>query len=69
MAETRIRSITKGVTWRALATLTTALLVYIFTGNLALSFSVGFLDIVIKLAFYYGHERIWQKITWGHNAS
>ena len=69
MAETRIRSITKGVTWRALATLTTALLVYIFTGNLTLSFSVGFFDVVIKLALYYGHERIWKKITWGHNAS
>ena len=34
-------------------------LVYSFTGELDLSLGVGFFDVLVKLAFYFLHERVW----------
>jgi adenylylsulfate kinase len=62
--ETHRRSIVKALTWRIIATATTAILVLVFTGNWVLVSIVGGLDLVIKLLVYYGHERIWDKISW-----
>ena len=59
------RSILKAITWRFLATLTTILIVYVFTGKLALSLSVGAVEIISKLVMYYIHERVWQHIPIG----
>lgn len=39
--------------------------VFIMTGNLALVASVGVIDVVAKVFFYYLHERTWGKIHWG----
>ena len=59
------KSIIKSITWRILATLTTITLVFIFTKKIALALEVGLLEISIKLIFYYFHERVWNKISWG----
>ena len=59
------RASAKAFTWRAIATATTMILVYVFTGELTLVATVGALDITIKLILYYGHERIWNRIRWG----
>lgn len=65
MKDTRKRSISKAITWRILATITTMVLVFVFTGEWKLSLGVGVLDVVIKLLLYYGHERIWNSVKWG----
>ncbi len=64
--DTRARSITKGVTWRILATTDTTLLAYIFTGSIATALSIGGLEIVTKFILYYGHERLWSWIPSTH---
>ena len=64
MRETHLRSMVKAITWRIIATLTTMILVFLFTGNLNLSLGVGLFDLVAKLLFYYAHERAWQRVTW-----
>ncbi len=66
--ESHIRSATKGVTWRIIASLTTMGLVYAFTGDIVLMAEVGALEIILKLLFYYLHERVWGQIAWGHKA-
>ena len=63
--ETNIRSIVKGVTWRAVATGTTMTIVYLFFGNLELAVATGILESAAKIALYWGHEKVWQKIKWG----
>ncbi len=63
--ETHLRSFFKGVTFRFVATLTTMALVYMFTGNFALTLSVGLIETVSKLIIYYLHERFWDRIRWG----
>jgi len=59
------RSIVKAITWRVIASLTTLILVYIFTGNLTLTITLGGIEITAKLIFYYLHERAWNSVKWG----
>ena len=63
--ETHIRSIAKAVSWRIVATLTTMLLVFVFTGNLVISAGVGLTELLTKIAIYYVHERVWNAIGFG----
>ena len=40
-------------------------LVYGFTGQLELMVGVGILDVILKLIFYFFHERAWSMIRFG----
>ncbi len=63
--ETHKRSVLKALSWRTLATITTAVIVFVFTGEFALAISIGFLEVFAKMGLYFFHERLWQKIGWG----
>jgi adenylylsulfate kinase len=63
--ETQRRTLAKTMTWRIMATLTTALLVFLFTGDFTLALEVGALEVIVKLLLYYLHERGWSYIPWG----
>jgi len=63
--EKHFRTLFKTMSWRALATLTTMSIVYIFTGEMLLSVGVGAVEVVAKMILYYFHERIWNVLTWG----
>ena len=63
--ESHKRSVVKAVTWRIIAVIVTSTVAYIFTGNSTLSLSIGFVDMAIKLGAYYGHERLWDRSSWG----
>ncbi len=65
MRESHTRSILKGVTWRIIASITTMTVVYVVTGDLALVASVGIVDVLAKVFFYYIHERTWGRVKWG----
>jgi len=40
-------------------------IVFLFTRKIILSLGVGFTEIIAKIIFYYLHERIWNKVSWG----
>jgi adenylylsulfate kinase len=63
--ETHRRSILKAISWRTLATITTAIIVFFFTGELALALTVGLIEVFAKMGLYIFHERAWQKIRYG----
>lgn len=63
--ETKKRSILKAISWRTWATITTAVIVFIFTGKFALAVTVGLLEVFAKMALYFFHERLWHKISYG----
>lgn len=63
--ETRMRSVVKALTWRAVASLTAFLIAYGLTGNATFAGSVAVVDIVGRTVVYYFHERLWSKIAWG----
>jgi len=59
------RSILKALSWRALATIATITIVFVFTGRLVLSLGVGAVEVVVKLLLYYLHERLWSLLKIG----
>lgn len=63
--ESHRRTLFKTVCWRVIASVTTMLIVFAFTGKVIISLGVGFVEAIMKLLLYYLHERIWGKISWG----
>ncbi|MEJ2199465.1 MAG: DUF2061 domain-containing protein [Desulfuromonadaceae bacterium] len=64
MESTR-RSIVKALSWRLMATLITGVLVYLLTAEIDFAAKVGMADTSLKFILYFGHERLWNKITFG----
>ena len=65
--ENRVRSISKSVSFRLIATLTTMVLVLFFTNNIIASFQIGAIEFFGKLALYYFHERLWNVFQFGRD--
>ena len=63
--ETYQRSFLKTFTWRIIASLDTALLTWLFSGNVLTGLKVGGMEIVTKLFIYFFHERAWSWSDWG----
>jgi|AntRauTorcE11897_2_1112592.scaffolds.fasta_scaffold15975_2 uncharacterized membrane protein len=51
--------VAKTFTWRFIASTTTFLLSWFFTGSLAIGATIGGSEAIIKMFFYYAHERAW----------
>ena len=65
--ESHKRSLAKTISFRIIATITTAILVLIFTNNFVLASTIGVFDFSSKLIIYYLHERTWNMLSWGIN--
>ena len=63
--ESQSRSLAKAVSYRTLGSLSTAGLVYFFTGDVRISAGAGLLDSVVKIVLYFVHERLWNHIPYG----
>jgi uncharacterized membrane protein len=63
------RHLAKTVTWRIIASITTFILTYLFfkddPGVAEKATTVMAIETVLKMGFYYFHERIWHKIQFG----
>lgn len=59
------RSLAKAISYRISATLLTSLIAFVVTGKPLLALWIGSIDGVVKIVFYYIHERIWNRMTWG----
>lgn len=64
--EKHLRSIIKGISWRVVGTLDTMIISYIVTGNLTYAGIIGLAESCTKIFLFWGHERCWQKISWGY---
>ena len=63
--ETHRRTLAKALTWRLIAVVTTASIAWAVTGSPRLAASIGLLDCAFKLALYYAHERLWNRVKFG----
>jgi uncharacterized membrane protein len=63
--ESRKRSIAKSLSWRVLAAIITGSVALVLTHKLEFAAKIGLIDTVVKLAIYFFHERIWNKIDYG----
>ena len=69
MKVTKARSFGKSLSYRIFGTLTSFIVVYVLTGEGALSALIAFWETVLKVGVYYWHERIWDKISWGRKSN
>lgn len=60
--ESRLRSVAKAFTWRITATLTTAIIAFLVTGELGTAVAIGGIEFFAKFVIYYAHERAWVRI-------
>jgi uncharacterized membrane protein len=65
VAETKLRSLIKGITWRITGTLDTVLISFLITGSLSIALRIGAIELVTKIVLYYLHERVWGTVSWG----
>ncbi|MEC7596291.1 MAG: DUF2061 domain-containing protein [Pseudomonadota bacterium] len=67
MNENKSRSIGKSISWRILASCDTILISYIITGSFAIAATIGSIEVLTKMALYYFHERVWNRMEFGRN--
>jgi uncharacterized membrane protein len=65
MASTYERSFVKGIVWEAVSFVITLAAVYWVYGNMYLSLRFTFWLTIVKMFFFFIHERTWKKIRWG----
>jgi uncharacterized membrane protein len=58
--ESHLRSVLKAFTWRILATTTTTIIAYLWTGEVGTALAIGGIEFFVKMFVYYAHERAWQ---------
>ncbi len=63
--ESHIRTISKALSWRFIATLITFTVAWLVTGKLTFAVEIGVADTLIKLGAYYFHERLWIRVKFG----
>ena len=56
-------SLAKAFSWRIVATLTTALIAYVITGEMDTAIMIGSIEFFLEIGIYYAHERIWLWFT------
>jgi len=57
----RKRHLAKAITWRIIASITTAFIAWFFGLHPKAIGAVFVADLVIKFILYYAHERVWYK--------
>ena len=63
MDNSQKRHLLKAVTWRMIASITTALIALLFGLRQKAVAGVFIADLVLKFILYYGHERLWYKFS------
>lgn len=63
--ESHLRSLLKALSWRIVATSTTALIAYFITGEIEVALMIGGIEFILKFIIYYAHERLWQLMPRG----
>jgi uncharacterized membrane protein len=64
-SESHARSLAKTLSYRVWGSLGTTAICYAVTGKLGVSLGAGAADVVLKLALYFMHERVWSHIDFG----
>ncbi len=67
MTERHYRSVMKAISWRATGTVDTIIISFLVTGHAKAAFSIGFIELFTKVALYYVHERIWNRLSFGRS--
>lgn len=67
--ETRLRTVTKALSWQALGLISMSILGFLYTGSFTAGGSLAMASCSIGFLTYFLHERIWAGIRWGWQAA
>ncbi|MCU0787054.1 MAG: DUF2061 domain-containing protein [Verrucomicrobia bacterium] len=68
MVERHYRSVVKAISWRVTGTVDTVVISYLITGGQTkVALSIGFVELFTKVALYYVHERVWNRLSFGRS--
>lgn len=67
--DTHARSVAKALSWRIMGTVTTSVIVFVFTRRWALSLFVGAMEFISKIGLFWLHERVWDRVSYGREAA
>ncbi len=62
---TKERSTTKSITFRALVVMSDLVVIYTITKHISTTIALTVFTNLASTVFYFLHERIWNRITWG----
>jgi len=65
MNDSAVRSLAKAVSWRITGTIDTFLISWAITGQPLIASGIAFTEIMTKVALFWFHERVWNRIKWG----
>jgi uncharacterized membrane protein len=65
--ESHFRSLAKAISYRVLASTGTILVFFLFSRDVALSVGAGTVDCLLKIAFYFLHERLGNHVPFGRS--
>jgi uncharacterized membrane protein len=64
-SEKPLRSILKTLSWRIVGTVDTIAISWLLTGEIETALAIGSVELVTKMILYFGHERLWNMISFG----
>ena len=59
------RSLAKAISWETFSFFLTIGIIWALTGDLRFTVELSVICQGTKVFFFYAHERIWHRITWG----
>lgn len=63
--DTKIRLLTKAITWQVAGFFSMMLIGFVFTGSVAASGGIAIAGSIVGFVAYFVHELVWSKIAWG----
>jgi uncharacterized membrane protein len=65
VSDDAVRSLAKAISWRLTGTIDTFIISWIITGEPLIASGIAFTEIMTKIALFWAHERVWNRIQWG----
>ena len=65
MADKHYRSLVKAVSWRLTGSVDTMVISFLITGKLKWALTISGVEFFTKIALFYAHERVWEKLPFG----
>ena len=65
MSDTKLRSVTKTISWRLTGTACTFVVSWLILGDISTSGTIAIIQLTFNTMIFYIHECLWNFVKWG----
>ena len=65
LVDSKLRILSKAITWQVAGLFVMTIVGYLFTGSLAASGGIAIVGSITGFISYFAHEIAWSKVSWG----